>query len=239
MRYKNLTIIGTSHIAKQSMEEVEAAIKKEKPSIVALELDKKRFYAITHDAKRRLRLGDIKRVGIKGFLFNVLGAWAENKLGKYVGVKPGAEMLKAIKLARETKARIALIDQDIEVTLAKVSKSFGWREKLNLVKDIIRGILFRKREFRKLGITELDLTKVPSKSLIKKLTSKFKADYPSLYRVLVEERNNVMAGNLRRIMDEHPDDRIVAIVGAGHEEEMIEIIKRPRAGYSFSVKVQQ
>ena len=38
MNYKNLTIIGTSHIAKQSLDDVETAIEHGKPDIVALEL---------------------------------------------------------------------------------------------------------------------------------------------------------------------------------------------------------
>ena len=34
MKYNNLTIIGTSHIAKQSLDEVEKAIEEEKPGII-------------------------------------------------------------------------------------------------------------------------------------------------------------------------------------------------------------
>ena len=56
MKYLNLTIIGTSHIARQSLQEVTATIEKEKPDIIALELDKRRFYALTHKVKRKVRL---------------------------------------------------------------------------------------------------------------------------------------------------------------------------------------
>lgn len=77
MKYKNLTIIGTSHIAIQSMEEVKKAVEEIKPGIIALELDRKRLYAITHGEKRHLGLRDIFRIGIKGFLFNLIGAWVE------------------------------------------------------------------------------------------------------------------------------------------------------------------
>ena len=38
-----LKIIGTSHIAKESVEEVKDTILKEKPDIIALELDRKRL----------------------------------------------------------------------------------------------------------------------------------------------------------------------------------------------------
>ena len=49
--------------------------------------------------------------------------------------------------------------------------------------------------------------------------------YPNLYRVLVEERNEVMARNLAALMKNHPDKKILAIVGAGHEEDVLEGVK--------------
>ena len=119
MKYKNLTIIGTSHIARQSLEEVEKAIKELKPDIVAVELDKKRYYALTSTKKSKFGFYDLRRVGLKGAIFSLIGAWAEKKLGEYVGVAPGSEMLKAIDLANKNNIQIKLIDQDIEVTLKK------------------------------------------------------------------------------------------------------------------------
>ena len=70
MKHKNLTILGTSHIAKQSLKDVEDAIIKAKPGIVALELDRKRLAALLDKNPPKVRLRDIRRVGIKGFLFS-------------------------------------------------------------------------------------------------------------------------------------------------------------------------
>ena len=236
MKYKNLVVVGTSHIAEQSLQEVEQAIEKEKPDIIAIELDRKRLYALTHKVKRKIGLSDIKRVGIKGFLFNVIGAFAERKLGKMVGVEPGSDMMRAIQLAKKNKIQLALIDQDIEITLKKISKSFGWREKIHLVVDLFKGVFFGKRELKRLGLTQLDLTKVPSKKLITTLIKEMKRRYPSLYKVLVEERNIFMAGMLKRIIAEHPEKKIVAIIGAGHEDEIMEMVKGPEITYSFAIR---
>ncbi len=87
MKYKNLTIIGTSHIAKQSLDEVKKAIEEEKPEIVALELDKKRLYALMQAKKEKIRVYNIFKVGFKGFLFSLIGAWAEKKIGGVVDVQ--------------------------------------------------------------------------------------------------------------------------------------------------------
>lgn len=234
MKYKNLNIIGTSHIAKQSLDDVERAITKDKPDIVCVELDKRRAYALMHKVKgRRFSLSDIRRIGLKGYLFSLIGAYAEKKLGKYVGVSPGSEMLKAIELSRKNKLKIMLIDQDIEVTLKRFSKEFTWKEKFRILSDIIKALIFRKREI------EFDLTKVPPKKVIKKLINKVKIRYPGLYKVLIEERNEYMASKLAKIISINEDKKVLAIVGAGHEEEMIELIKKKRIdvvdySYSFS-----
>ena len=37
MKYKNLKLVGTSHIAEESLREVQKTIEKEKPDIIALE----------------------------------------------------------------------------------------------------------------------------------------------------------------------------------------------------------
>ena len=228
MKYGNLTIIGTSHIAKQSLEEVEKAIVEGKPDIVALELDRRRLYSL-FKKPGKIRIYDIKRVGINGFVFSLIGAWAGKKLGKIVGVAPGSEMKKAVRLAKKNNIKLALIDQDIEITLKRFSKSLTWKEKWNFIVDIIKAIFVRK------NVIEFDLTKVPSKKIIKKLVSRVKERYPNVYNVLIEERNHVMAENLRKIMELYPDSKILAIIGAGHEDDILRLIKTPSISYSFNI----
>ena len=228
MNYKNLMIIGTSHIAKQSLEDVEKAIEGWKPDIVALELDNRRLYSMFRKPGK-IRLYDIKRIGIKGFIFSLIGAWAEKKLGNMVGVAPGSEMKNAVRLARKNNIKIALIDQDIEITLRRFSKSLTWKEKWNFFADILKAIFSRK------DVIEFDLTKVPSKKVIKKLIEHVKERYPNVYKVLIEERNEVMANNLHKIMSEYPSKRILAIIGAGHEDDILNLIKKPDVTYSFKI----
>jgi len=221
MRYKNLTIIGTSHIAKQSLDEVKEAIEEGKPEMVALELDRKRLYSLMSSKKAgKIRIYDIFRVGFKGFLFSLIGAWAEKKLGEYVGVTPGSEMKQAVKLAKKNNIKLALIDQDIEVTLRRLSKSLTWKEKLNFIVDVFKAIILRKKE------VEFDLRTVPDKKIIDKLISKVKKRYPNIYNVLVKERNEVMAKKLVKLMKAKEESKILAIVGAGHEDEIVSLIKK-------------
>ncbi len=216
--YKNIILLGTSHIAKQSIEEIKYLIEKEKPDLIALELDYIRFRSLLTKKKRKIKLKDISKIGFTGFLFNIIGAWSEKKLGKLVKVSPGSEMLTAIKIAKKEKINIVLIDQDIRITLRKLSKNMGWREKLRFIGDLLLASRY-KRE-----IKNLDLSKVPDKQTIKSLTNKFRKKYPSTYKILVTERNLFMAKNLNKLRS-NSNKKILAIVGAGHEEEMIRIIK--------------
>ncbi len=132
---------------------------------------------------------------------------------------PGAEMLKAYKTAKAYEAKIALIDQDIELTLKKLSKAVSWKEKLFFVLDILKAAVFRK------GI-EFDIKKVPSQDMINKLIAQVEKRYPNVYRVLVTERNEIMAKNIFKLMHYSPNKAIVAVVGAGHEKDIIEMLQK-------------
>lgn len=248
MHYKNLTIIGTSHIAQQSVVEITDTIYGLKPDIIALELDHKRYHALVHKTHTKIRLSAIIKIGFKGYLFALLAQYAQKLLGKHAGLDPGADMLTAINLAHHKNLQISLIDQDIELTFSRFSKSLTWKEKWNFLVDIFRAIFFQKSEMKKLGIESLDLKKVPEKKLILKLLKKLQERYPFVYKVLITERNHIMANNLHSLMQSNPDKNILAVVGAGHVDDLIKLLKKlhsnkadvigPSISYSFSANIQ-
>ncbi|MBI4144264.1 TraB/GumN family protein [Candidatus Woesearchaeota archaeon] len=206
-----LTIIGTSHISPESVKKVTKIIEEKKPDIVALELDRKRLEALIQGHKGGIELSHIFKIGIKGWLFGNIGALVERKLGEKTGIAPGTEMIEAYKTARKNNAKIELIDQDIDITLKKGS-SITWKEKWNLIKDIIAGVFGKAKK--------IDLAKVPEKRLIQTLIKEMKQKYPTLYRVLVQERNQYMAKKLAIIMKKNPNKHVLAVIGAGHEEDV-------------------
>ncbi|MEK6946870.1 MAG: TraB domain-containing protein [Nanoarchaeota archaeon] len=232
MGYKNLVILGTSHIAKQSLDEVKKYIEEEKPDVIAIELDSKRLPALMSKTPRKIQLRVIRQIGVKGFVFSLIGAWAEKKLGNLVGVAPGSEMKQAVQIAKKNNIKIALVDQDIEITLKRLSKTLTWKEKWNFAADILKSIFTKGEKI------DFDLRTVPEKKIIKKLTSKLKERYPNVHKVLIEERNSVIAGNLRTLMNSNPDKKILAILGAGHVDDVLELVKKDEGinlSYSYSV----
>ena len=220
MVYKNFIFLGTSHISKQSLEEVESSILTEKPDFVALELDEARFHAIMQPQKPDLSIRNALRFGIKGYIFALLGAWAEKKLGELTGVPPGSEMKHAILLAKQHNIKIALVDQHIETTLRRFSKSITWKEKFNFAMDMLKAVFSKKRK------AEFDIRKVPEEAIIKKLLSQVKKRYPNVYKVLITERNKAISQNLINLSSKNPDKRILVVLGAGHISDVVKILKK-------------
>jgi len=231
-QFKNLHLIGTSHISKQSIKEIKNSFESFSPDIVAVELDRNRVHALFSKKQSRISFYDIRRIGLKGFIFAVIGSWASKKLGKYVGVSPGSEMKTAITLAKKNKKQIALIDQPIEKTLKRFSKTLSWKERWNFIADLFNGLILRKKD----PLLSFDISKVPSKKIIKLMLSRVKIRYPNIHKVLIEERNYYMARKLKVLLTNHPTKKILAIVGAGHEEDIINILNENEGiSYSFTV----
>ena len=213
-------VIGTSHIAQESITAIKRAIADTKPNFIAVELDIKRLHALASNQQSKLSLRDISHVGVKGFLFAFFGSLIQRKLGKLVGLAPGSDMLQAVKIAQREKIPLLLIDQDINITLRRFSDQLSWADKFHFIEDMVRGLLFPKSEIKKYDLHTLDLRKIPSTELVEKMIGQLKKRYPSIYRVLIAERNHVMIQRLRNISAQHPAATILVVVGAGHKSEI-------------------
>ncbi|MEK6916141.1 MAG: TraB domain-containing protein [Nanoarchaeota archaeon] len=210
--FKNITLVGTSHVSDESVKLVKSAFKEVNPAIIAVELDKNRLYALKNKVKRPKNLELIKTFGIGGFLFYIIGEVVQKKVGKLVNIEPGSEMLTAFNLAKENNAMIALIDRDIVITMRRFSKNFKKRELFRLLVDSFKsspeGVSF-------------DIKKIPGDELVRTVVKHVKKRYPSLYKVLIDERDIHMASQLKRLSDLYPEKNILAVVGAGHIDGII------------------
>ncbi len=221
-----ITLIGTSHISKESVNEITTFINENKPDIVALELDLQRANSLLHEQKNKVNILLLRQIGAKGYVFAKIGQMVQQKLGKMIGIKPGSEMKTALKLAQKNKLQIALIDQPIQITLRNFSKTLTWKEKFRFISDIFRGLFFPKRVVAEMGMQNFDLSKVPKNEIIEKLIGQLKKRYPNIHKSLVADRNKYMVKQLIKIRKSHPENEIVAIVGAGHKKEMQRILDR-------------
>lgn len=215
-----IKIIGSSHISKDSVKEVRQEFQNFSPQIIAVELDSQRAKSL-FEKKTKQNFNDTrKRVGIKGAAIITFLSYIQTKLGKIVNTDPGSEMKEAVIIAKENKLQLELIDQNIEITLQKLSKAITFRVIMRIIKDIITA------PFKKTPKIAIDLNKVPDEATIELMIGEVKKQYPEIHKVLIDERNKIMAKRLYTLTREYPEKKILAIVGAGHKAEMINLIKK-------------
>jgi pheromone shutdown-related protein TraB len=218
---KQIVLVGTAHISKESITLVEDTIEKEKPDVIGVELDKERLNQLLHGKQwEQTNIIDIIKTG-KTYLFllNTLLSNMQKQLGKSVGVKPGAEMLVAVKKSSETKTPIQLLDRDVRVTLKRAFKVMSLKEKLKLGGTLLAGF-FGKGE----KIDAKTIENLKDQDLINKLMKELGKQMPSMKQVLVDERDQYIAEMIKR----SPGKKIVAIVGAGHLTGIEKIIKKDK-----------
>ncbi len=233
-----ITLVGTAHVSDKSVAEVNEVIEREKPDIVAVELDNARYKALKGEEEvKEINVKELLREGkFYYFLLHLLLAYIQKKIGDDAGVKPGAEMLSAIEKAEKIGARVALIDRDIQLTLGRFWNKMSFFEKLKLFGSITGASLG-------FGTKDIDMDSVTNEDVVAQLISELRKLAPSAASVLVDERDAFMAKNLLEISRE---GNVVAVVGAGHREgiqrylnapetipEIEELTTLPKKGFSW------
>jgi pheromone shutdown-related protein TraB len=220
MAPEKLNIIGTAHVSKESIEEVQKAIIMDNPDVVAVELDLNRFQNMMAEKNGEEKQDVNIREVIKGdklgiFLVSMFLSYLQRKIGDDLGVKPGSEMLAAIETAEEIGARVALIDRDISLTLQRAINQMSILEKTRFVWGIIASF-FSNEEIE-------DIESIKDGDTLNEVMGYFKEMSPKAYDVLVTERDAYMAHMLQDIEAE----KVVVVVGAGHKKGITEYMEHP------------
>lgn len=239
-RIDNIILLGTSHVAKTSILEIKKTIDKYNPIVVGIELDYNRLKGLLSKnskksgKKRRNSFKNIKSIGFTGYFFAVIAGFIQEKIGKSIGMQPGIDMKTAYKYSLSKKIAVSLIDIDITITLKKLSK-ISFIKKIKLFFSLIfKGL---KKENRQR--INFDISKVPEENTIKEMINLLKREVPTLYNILIYDRNIYMSKRLLDLRRLHPNLPILAVVGAGHLEGMKkylqdEIKKEVKSVFSFS-----
>jgi len=210
-----IEIIGVGHGLKKSVEEVRNKIQQYVPDIVALELDVERFNAVKDinwgiDYERKFSV-QLNPVSLTQYLLSEI----QRELGARFNILPGSEMKEAIENAKNTGAKIYLIDRDIATTITKLINT-PFKEKFRLLTE-------------RNNINFDDLNEILDENKIKKMMDELKK-FPRIYDALVEERNIYMAYMLYNIQKYHINENIIAVVGAGHKEGIIRNLNKIEKG---------
>jgi pheromone shutdown protein TraB len=232
----NIKIIGTNHVSKESQKKIKKTFLEFQPDVIAIELDKERLKTLIQPNKKNTpHISLIKKIGLFGYLFVLIGGYIQRKIGSSLGVSPGEDMLFAYNLAKNNNLELLLIDRPIQITLRRLSKKFGFREKMRLFGDILKiplqiiyySILPKKIKEKKISQKKemsFSVNSIPDDKKIESMFLILKKKYPSLYSVLILERNHIMMKRLIIFAKKNPNKRILAVVGAGHKQGM-ELLK--------------
>ena len=126
-------------------------------------------------------------------------------------------MVGAIEAAEYLEIPIALIDRDINVTLQRALNKMGTWEKLKFMYGLLTSAIGGDDE------EEIDVEELKNPENLDELMEMFKDEAPSVYEVLVKERDEYLAGRIMQI----PQDKVVAVVGAGHQPGINRYLDNP------------
>ncbi|MFT5698345.1 MAG: pheromone shutdown-related protein TraB [Desulforhopalus sp.] len=205
---RTFILIGTAHISQESVSLVQQVIDQEKPDCVCIELDDKRYQALTQKKKwEELDLKTIiKNKQLSTLLVQLLMGSYQKRLGGNLGVTPGAELLMAATTAKKLQIPISLCDRDVRITLRRAWKSTSFWKKGYLLTSLLASV------FDKTEVSEEKLQELKQKDVLTELMDELGSSLPDLKRVLIDERDIYLNEKIKS----SPGKRIVAVVGAGH-----------------------
>ena len=225
---REIILIGTAHVSKESAELVKDVIAQEKPDTVCIELCASRYENIKNPDKWKQM--DIVKVlkEKKAFilLVNFMLASFQRRMAKELGIQAGQEMLQAVESAKEHGAEVSAVDRDVRKTLMRTVKMLGWWTRLKFVSQIISSSfagLFEEDPYKGLTADEKkekirsEIEEMKKKGSLELLMDEMGENLPDVKKRLIDERDLYMIEKIR----ESKGQRMVAVVGAGHVPGML------------------
>jgi len=217
---KEIKLVGTAHVSRESIDEVKRIICDEKPDMVCVELDHGRYNSIVqNDQWEKLDLTKVFKEG-KGFLLiaNLALASFQRRLGNELGVKPGEEMKTAVETAKDLGIPYSLCDREVQTTLRRAWGRSGLWSKSKLLASLLASAFTTEK------LSSQEIENLKQRSELDGMMSELAQYLPSVKETLIDERDRYLAAKIwvsmprADVTDTAPqvNKKIVAVVGAGH-----------------------
>ncbi len=219
-----VTLVGTAHVSRQSVELVEEKINSGDYDCVAVELCEPRLNNLTDSSTwKNLDVFQIFRQKKATLLLVNLALSAyQRRLAKKIGVQAGQEMIRAVELAREKNLRLEVIDRNVSTTLQRMVTGVSFWQKLKIISGLIAGIFVGEE------ISEQQIEELKQGDMLHAVVEEFGQTMPQVKSVLIDERDEYMTGKLMQLGDtEDAPKNVIAFVGAGHLVGMIPCFENP------------
>jgi len=216
---KEIFLVGTAHVSQRSVDEVTRVIEEVRPDTVCVELDEQRHrMLVDEDAWKKLDIFQVIRQKKVLFLLAslALGAY-QRKMGEKLGVRPGAELLAAVKSAEKVGAHVVLADRDIQATLKRTWANLSFWDKVKITGGLVEA------PFASDEIDEEKIEQLKDKDMIGEVLEQLAVELPRIKVPLIDERDAYLISSI----SEAPGRRIVGVVGAAHVPGMVKRLGEP------------
>ncbi len=205
---KEIILVATAHVSKESRLLVKQVIEAERPDSVCIELDEERYQSMQNpQAWQNTDLVKVIKSKRVGFLaVNLFLSSYQKMLAKKLDTPVGGEMRQGIKSAKETGAELVLADRSIQTTFLRIWRKMSLGEKAKL----FASLFFAMDEDE--DISEQDLQDLMQKDMLESLISGMREKLPQVGEILLSERDQYLAHNIKNA----PGPKIVAILGGAH-----------------------
>jgi pheromone shutdown-related protein TraB len=215
---QEIYLVGTAHVSHESVQDVRETIETIKPDTVCVELDQGRYKNLTdQDRWKKTNIGEVIRKGKAMLLLSALIMTSfQPRIGKKLGITPGAELLEATKVADQVGASLVLADRDIQVTLKRSWGNLGFGQRLKMASQLVASIFMTEE------VSEETVEELKQDEKLADVLQLFADEFPALKVPLIDERDVYLAQKIRSA-----DGKLkVAVVGAGHVPGILEAVKR-------------
>ena len=178
---------------------------------VALELDAERAAVLEEPSNATSRR--------RGSVPPLIRLWGmlQRRLGAELGQGAGGEMRAAAQFAKEKRIPIFLIDDPFNLTVRRLLGSLSPSERVRLLLGAVLGLVIPARTVKR----ELDhYSEAPTD-----YTDQIRSTFPTVARVLIDERNEHMAGRLEELW-RRGIRQIAVVVGDAHVAGLAEALRK-------------
>ena len=205
---REITLLGTAHVSRESVEEVRSFIENEKPDRVCVELDERRLKSMSEGSNwENLDIYKIIKTGQTFFfLANLAMSAFQKKIGANLDIKPGEDMRQAVEISKANNIPFTLADRDIQTTLKRAWKLSSVSEKSRMINSLA-GSVFSKED-----VSEEEIEQLKKRSALEDMMQEMAEYLPSAKTAIIDERDCYLASRIYACTER----RIVAVLGAGH-----------------------